>query len=647
MLSSGGVGYFEYETELDGSATLGLDIPLDEIDDVLKSLVVFDSAGGVGSIELPGRDESATAFGDIPLDANSFGSALAYLNGLQGIEISVSGSREMTGRILRAETVTTEIAGHDGGPAATVPRTRVTLITADGLRQFILEDADAVQVADPKLRAGIGRALDQLHRAAAHDTRHVTLHVAGTEHRIVRVGYVVGAPLWKTTYRLVLPAKDSATLQAWAVLENQSGVDWNGVELTLQSGNPVTFRQALYQSYFVDRPEVPVEVFNRILPPEDTRAYAMAKNMDAAVPPPPFAPPPDFKLPPREGEARRSGSLSFQMAPAQDAAETTEASEAVLFRLPKPVSLAAGHSASVPLIDRQAKAEAVDLIQDVATHPLASVKLTNDTGSGLPPGVLTLYSPGASAFFAGDARIGAVPVGETRLLSFAQDLHVSVDWHAPETRTLISLGAAKGVLTVSSKQRTTRHITIVGAAAGPDAARTLLLAIDKPANAHLGFDGGVGSGTEETENAWRVPLAVKPGETRELIAHIDSQESRTIALTPDRVDEIVALSSADGLSPTEKAALDRLKSLQHAVADADNHQRDLSAMTKALDADEGRIRDNLRAVASSDAMHTRLLKQLEADEDQIATTRRDLSQAEEDTRKARSDLADAVTSLTL
>src|SRR5215467_7513243 len=66
MLSSGGVGYFEYEAEVDGAALLGLDVPLAQVDDVLKSLVVFDSAGSVGTVELPGRDASRSAFGDLP-----------------------------------------------------------------------------------------------------------------------------------------------------------------------------------------------------------------------------------------------------------------------------------------------------------------------------------------------------------------------------------------------------------------------------------------------------------------------------------------------------------------------------------------------------------------------------------------------------
>ncbi|MCZ6722146.1 MAG: hypothetical protein O7A65_11480, partial [Proteobacteria bacterium] len=54
MLSSAGVGYFEYRTTVDGTEELTLTVPLEQVDDVLKSIVVFDDAGGAGSVTLPG-----------------------------------------------------------------------------------------------------------------------------------------------------------------------------------------------------------------------------------------------------------------------------------------------------------------------------------------------------------------------------------------------------------------------------------------------------------------------------------------------------------------------------------------------------------------------------------------------------------------
>ncbi|HLY88900.1 MAG TPA: hypothetical protein VKQ27_07945, partial [Acetobacteraceae bacterium] len=259
MLSSAGVGYFEYEADVDGAATLGLDVPLDQVDDVLTSLVVFDSAGGVGTVELPGRDNTRAEFGNLPFGPNALNSPVDYLNSLQGVEISVDGPRPMTGRIMHADRITESLPGP---PPATVQRTRVTLMGASGMQQFVLEDAESIQVTDPALRTRIGSALESLRREASLSMRHITLHSDGTGQRTVRVGYVAVAPLWKASYRLVLPAKDGdpAHLQGWAVLENQSGTDWNGISLTLQYGNPVTFRQAIYRSYYVQRPEVPVEI---------------------------------------------------------------------------------------------------------------------------------------------------------------------------------------------------------------------------------------------------------------------------------------------------------------------------------------------------------------------------------------------------
>ena len=71
---------------------------------------------------------------------------------------------------------------------------------------------------------------------------------------------------------------EQGRLLGWSVIENMSGQDWEEVELTLVSGNPVTFRQALYAAYYASRPEVPVEVLGRVLPSPDTGAVAAART---------------------------------------------------------------------------------------------------------------------------------------------------------------------------------------------------------------------------------------------------------------------------------------------------------------------------------------------------------------------------------
>lgn len=649
MLSSAGIGYYEYEAEVDGPATLGLDVPLDQVDDVLKSLVVFDSAGNVGGLSLPGRDGARAAFGDIPFGPEALASPLAYLNALQGVAVTVQGPRPMAGRILHAEAVT-ETVGPAGAPVVrTVPRVRVSLLTDEGLRQFTLEDADAVQVADTELRARIARALETLRRAAGREMRSLSLAAHGAGRRTVRVGYVAAAPLWKASYRLVLPREQAgkARLQAWAVLENQTGQDWRGVQLTLQYGNPVTFRQALYASYYVQRPEVPVEVMRRILPGVDTRARPAA---------PPSAPAGGA------AERRAASAPSLAMAGRMDAmpapaapmdnlaapaepAAATEGAEQTTFRLAAPVSLASGHSAAVPILDHELDAERLALAQPQSgAHPLAAIRLANSTGTALPAGVLALYDPAGEAAFAGDARLGGLPAGERRLLAFAQDLRTTLERQQTGQRALVSIAASNGIVRLSHRDRVTIRHALTAPAREP---RLVLLEIPRMADRSLTVEGGAPAETEQTATAWRVPVALKPGETRTLVAHLDRTNVEEIALAADDNALLARLIATDGLPGPARAALERIAALRQEAAqraqDVTRATRDLEAIERNQD----RLRRNLASVPERDQLHTRLLRQLEAEENRVGPAQAAIAQAQANAERARKAVADAIAALKL
>ena len=635
MLSSAGVGYFEYEADVDGPATLSLDVPLDQVDDVLTSLVVFDSAGGVGTVELPGRDNTRAEFGNLPFGPTALNSPVDYLNSLQGVEISVQGPRPMTGRIMHADRITETLPGP---PPVSVQRTRVTLLGATGLQQFVLEDAESIQVTDPTLRARIGSALESLRREASLSMRHITLHSEGTGHRTVRVGYVAVAPLWKASYRLVLPAKDGdpARLQGWAVLENQSGADWNGIALTLQYGNPVTFRQAIYRSYYVQRPEVPVEILGRILPDTDTRARAAELAKAAPAGAAAFAPAP------APAQMSMAQARAIPMAPAAEPAQVAEGVEETIFQLPTPVVLAAGHTANVPIIDKSIPAERVDLATGNDTHPLSAIRITNDTGASLPAGVLTLYDASGAATFAGDARLGGLPVGESRLLSFAQDLRTTVERESSGQTSLASLTAAQGVLHITMRQREVLHVTLTAPA---HEARRVLVEIPKEGDRTLTLEGGPVSGTEETATAWRVPVSLKPGEVHKLTAYIDRLDREDTALLNNDAAVVVTLLNEQTLTPAARTALQHLATLRQDAAAKRTAVDQLKAQQTAIEQDEDRIRKNLEAVAPNDALHARLTRALDADETKLEQLTAAIDQATAAADKAHQALVDAVGAL--
>src|ERR1700730_15530390 len=182
MLSSGGVGYFEYEAVVDGNATLSLDVPLDQVDDILKSLVVYDDGGTAGEVTLPGREPLTQSFVDLPFDRAALDSAPALLNALQGAEVRVTGAKPMSGRLLRVVEETAR--GADG---LVTPRDRVTLLTDSGIEQFILEDADSIAFVDPELQKNVAAALSRLASHRSDGRRRLTLESRGTGSRSIRI----------------------------------------------------------------------------------------------------------------------------------------------------------------------------------------------------------------------------------------------------------------------------------------------------------------------------------------------------------------------------------------------------------------------------------------------------------------------------
>src|SRR6266568_3734296 len=199
VVSTGGVGYFEYEAAVEGNTTLALDVPLDQVDDVLKSLVVYDAGGSAGAITLPGREPLTQSFVDLPFDRAALQSATALLNALQGAEIRIAAPKAVAGRLVHVDE---EIVHGADGVAET--RSRVSVMTESGLQQFVLQDVDAIAFADPALQRQVEAALTRIAGYRAGGRRQLTLTTRGAGPRNVRVGYVVGMPLWKASYRLSL-----------------------------------------------------------------------------------------------------------------------------------------------------------------------------------------------------------------------------------------------------------------------------------------------------------------------------------------------------------------------------------------------------------------------------------------------------------
>ncbi len=645
MLSSGGVAYVEYEAAIDGDAELPLDVPLDQVDDVLKSIVVFDDKGGVGSASLPGKEPLQQSFRDLPFDQAALNSPADLLNALQGAEIKVGGNKPLSGKILRVvgETVTT-------GPGASTTQHRVTLLTGAGLQQFVLEEADSVSFADAKLQDAVNKALTEIAANRAKDRRRLVLSAHGSGKRTLRVGYVVGAPLWKASFRMVLPEDQKATkahLQGWAVLENMSGQDWQGIELTLLSGNPVSFRQAIYQTYYVARPEVPVDVVGHILPQKDISQAefrgGLALDKDRKVPGRGLAEPFNAPAPAAAFAGKPLPPEPPQIAQSVNTAEASESATQIAFRVPVPVTVQSGHSSMIPIVDRDVPVERLGLYQQatLATHPLASLRLKNDSANGLPPGVMTLYERGSAATsYIGDAQLASLPAGDSRLISYAADEKTQISVKEDDSNAVSHASISEGVLKLTRlyRETITYHVKAPSAEA-----RHLLIERDKVEGWHL--TGG--KTAEETPKAYRFPLDLDSGKSTDLTVTFEQPQEETEAIVNFNTERVGALAQDRELDPKTRAAFADLAKLRQAVAAKQAALGQLDQQINALGTDQGRIRQNLSSADRDSDLHKRYMTKLSEQETQIEQLQTARASADDERKAAEKAVGDYLAKLEL
>jgi len=256
VLYKNGVGYFEHSTRVHGNQDLAIDFTTAQLNDVLKSLTVVDLGEG--------RISSVRYNSIAPLDERlkslrlPFGESVTqadFLSALRGARLEVrSGSSTATGRLLSVET---EQRTSDKGVAYNM--TKFSVVTETGeIRNFELGVATSVRLAERDLSGEVGKYLDLIGSSRARDLRRMTISAAGAGDRNIFVSYISEVPVWKSTYRIILPEKkdEKPLLQGWAIVDNTVGEDWKDVQLSLVAGAPQSFIENISQPFYTRRPVV-------------------------------------------------------------------------------------------------------------------------------------------------------------------------------------------------------------------------------------------------------------------------------------------------------------------------------------------------------------------------------------------------------
>ena len=606
-----GVGYFERSGTLSPEDRTALPVPASHLDDALASLVVLtadhdahdDRVRGVSFDSRPSGG-MARALAGLPAQADA---PIAYrdlLASLKGAHVEVrttaSGATPLTGRVIEVEgTAEPDLHLVVLGDRSDIVRVPVAAIAS-------------IRPTDPAYASRLGTALDALGAHATTSRR--LLDLLGGSHGPVTLGYVAEAPVWRTTYRIVLgdgaAGTAPSTLQGWALVHNDTDEDWRGVKLELVNGRPDSFLFPLaaprYGRRALAHPDDRLSTVPQLL--TTTADGIWGDNIDDAAGGGGLGLSDVGEGGGGYGEGIGLGSIRgtighgsasgwSSMLTVGDLARTapaagTEAGALFVYTLPDRLELRAHASALLPFVDQPIGADPIAWVERAGEPAQAAVRFVDTTRQTLPAGTVTFFSAGG---FAGESGLDRLKPGERRFVRFGADLDVEVSVTQPRgtpVRDAVErLTYAPGELTEHYLRTSEADYTFGNRGGTP---RAICLAL------HIGRNAKVtGADEVDFDAATSTPMAVMHVGPRATVARsITTVEglSRETAVEDLSSDRLATLTASPELADADKAialeALTRLRQLEDTRRAKLRAAGDLDSIEKEL----GRLREDMKAL---------------------------------------------------
>ncbi len=656
VLYRNGIAYFERHGVIDGDR-LSIKVRKDQINDLLKSLTVIDrSSGKTLSVSIP-LDPKAWQDAALSMLTPGRGRLAEVLDALRGTHVVVeTASRTARGRIVMVERlVETPVPVHAKGvvPPPQQPQEdhRLTLLHDGAFEVLKLSSVHTIQFQQGDLVMQLDRHLDATAGEGMFQQVDVVVRLADDTRHDLMVSYVAQAPLWKPTYRLVLADDGSgkALLQAWAVVSNISGENWDKVALALTSGAPLAFRYDLHTPEDVARPDLTQSGVHK------HAQVAFGESTYAAPPPPPAAAPApmvddlmsgslayerddadaaeesELKAYDREERemSKKASRPRREAAPAapsmsavdmrqlaQNAAPKTTARRVAgltRFDLADRVTLPDGSASMVMLVNQLVTGEEAFLYkpggsgQGYEHNPYRVVRFHNSTDFVLEPGPISIYSGGS---FVGEGLSEAIASQDKATIPFAAEPSILVHSSSTHAGDAVKITRImRGVIEVESFQRveTTWTVHVKPSKQGyrvlvrQSRAGDLYTLVDPPKD------------TETLPDGYFIPVLVGADQAEATLEVVERTPSNySLSVWDDKAPELLKqLLEAPGLDAKARAALQPVVEARQQIGRIDTELAGLSAQQEELDERANEERQNLLAI-QKDPKAAALRKRLSA-----------------------------------
>ena len=635
VLYKHGVGFFERSGTLGPGQAARLDFDASEMNDVLKSLTIQERGGGrITGLRYDAMDPLSHVLAQFPFKLDGAQPLSAMLDQLKGSRIELKvGAETVAGTIVNAR----ELAATQTQSG----REQLTLMLDSGdLRTFDLGAVTGLRFPDAQLQQQFKDYLAALAAARSKEKRSVYIDSTDDKERQVVASYMIPAPVWKSSYRLIFGKEGKPTLEGWAMVDNTTGEDWTKVRLSLVSGRPISFVSQLYAPKYVTRPEAELADDNAARPVVHEGGYLASSNAPAArksagvggaafdardqlvrleaAPPPPAAAPSSLA-------ATASGA---------DLGELFE------YRIGQPVTIRKNESAMLPFLQQAIDARKLLIYSDRSSqHPTNAAELTNSTGKTLDGGPITVYDGGA---YGGEALMETLKSGDKRLISYAVDLGTRVTEAFGSKQAVVrEIHFNRGILTARMASEETRTYT----ARNVDAkAKTLI--IEHPLRP--GYTLLNQKPAEKTPSNYRFEIALAANGAQEFPVseeRIYDQAYQVSNMTPDVL--LVYVRNRD-LPEAGRKQLQRIVDQKQQVAENERALADAQSQISELTSDEDRIRRNigsLNNVSGQQQQVQNYARQLDTHEQQLAALRDRTAELQKKKTALQADLDKLITAL--
>jgi hypothetical protein len=653
ILYKNGVGYFEHAGHVRGSQDVNVDFTTAQLNDVLKSLTVLDlGKGRITGVSYNSVAPLERRLGSLHLPVGENPTTAQFLDALRGARLEVrNGTESAVGRLLSVED--RDVAGKGDQK---ISLTQISVVSDGGdVRIFDLTPSTSVRVAEREVNDEVGKYLGLVASTRDQDVRRMTISTAGEGERNLLVSYISEVPVWKSTYRIVIPSDGKPLLQGWAIVDNTVGEDWKDVELSLVAGAPQSFVQELSQPYYTRRPVVALPE-NAMLTPQTHEA-----TLEEATPaPPPMASAgvvggvaggvpvnaPKLAIPSRisssvgGGVGAGSGGSANKKFLDEDVnyivtdkereafgdtvGQSRELGDLFEYKLKDRITIRKNQSALVPILQSRIDAEKVSVWNPSDSNVLHALWVDNTSDLTLDGGSFNVLEGDA---FAGEGLMGAIKPGEKRLLSYAADLGVLVDAkQKTDNQRVTKITIAHGTMTQSTQERQENTYTIRNR---DTSTRTLV--IEHPARPGWKLTDDE-KPAESSASFHRFRLTVEPKKTTTLLVKEYRPILNSYALTNVTDNQIKFFLEQKMINPDVEKALRRIVAQKNDVAGLDGMIAGRRAQVTSISEDQQRVRENMKALKGSSeekALVERYVRELNEQEDRVQALRREISELQQ------------------